>query len=380
MLGIRADANKRIYGFDLLRALAIFFVIHGHGSHLLRGTMLEGMPWFKLPHGVDIFFVISGFLIGYSFIVNSNKTGGRTELKTVLNFWKRSALRILPNYFLILAINYILVSSEYLPGNVEAFPIIRFATFTQNLYYPFYDFFWESWSLAVQQWFYVLFPFVLIIYSRFFNIKYGVLIISILMILYSIYFRYSISNIEYDRFWWDVWFRKTVASRIDCIFYGVIAAWIRFYYPKIWNRHAILAFIVGIIIFTVNTLIPREPNDIYNQLFYLSVSAICISMWFPLIDRIKSYRTKFGEAITAFSILSYALYLTNLMIIQITDKHFPEFMSDYASLKYLSFIVVSTFVSWLLYIIWENPISFYGNKLLGTRKMMYKRIREDVKV
>ena len=74
MLGIKIDYDKRIYGFDLLRAFAIFCVIHGHGRHLMTGTIFENFPWFNLPHGVGIFFVLSGFLIGYSFIVNANKT------------------------------------------------------------------------------------------------------------------------------------------------------------------------------------------------------------------------------------------------------------------------------------------------------------------
>ncbi|MCD4692674.1 MAG: acyltransferase, partial [Calditrichales bacterium] len=175
MLGIKIDYDKRIYGYDLLRAFAIFCVIHGHGSHLLGGTVLENFPWFKLPHGVDVFFVISGFLIGYSFIVNINKTNGKLALSKSLNFWKRSALRILPNYYLILAINYILVNSDISAGSTDKFGIVLFATFTQNLYYPFYDFFWESWSLAVQEWFYLLFPIFLMIFTRLFNIKSAIL-------------------------------------------------------------------------------------------------------------------------------------------------------------------------------------------------------------
>ena len=66
MLGIEVD-NKRIFGLDFLRAFAIFCVVHAHGEHLLDDSCLSFLSEVPLPHGVDIFFVISGFLIGSSF-------------------------------------------------------------------------------------------------------------------------------------------------------------------------------------------------------------------------------------------------------------------------------------------------------------------------
>ncbi len=249
MLGIKIDYEKRIYGYDLLRAFAIFCVVQGHGSHLLNGTILEDFPWFSLPHGVDIFFVISGFLIGYSFIVNINKTSGKLGIDKTFNFWKRSSLRILPNYYLFLILNYVLVNIEVLPGTTEKFSIVLFFTFTQNLVYPFYGYFWESWSLAVQEWFYLLFPLFLLAYTRYFNVKSGILVISLFFIAFSIFYRYSISDMDYDKFWWDVNFRKVVASRIDSIFYGVVAAWVRYYFPKIWNKYAFHALLIGLAIY-----------------------------------------------------------------------------------------------------------------------------------
>ncbi|MCK5343159.1 MAG: acyltransferase, partial [Candidatus Heimdallarchaeota archaeon] len=313
MFGIRIDYDKRIFGYDLLRAFAIFCVVHGHGRRLLIGTILEGFPWFSLPHGVDIFFVLSGFLIGFSFIVNINKTDGSLGFKKTLNFWKRSALRILPNYYLFLALNYILVNAEILPGTTDTFSIGLFITFTQNLFYPFYDFFWESWSLPVQEWFYLLFPLLLMVYTRFFSVKSGIIILSFLFLAISIFYRYSISHIEYDSFWWDVNYRKVVASRIDSIFFGVIAAWIRYYLPKIWNRYAIHALIAGIVLFVVMKSIPKTPNTLYLKLFYLSFSPFCIMLFFPIIDKLKNVRTVIGKVISHISILSYGMYLFNLL-------------------------------------------------------------------
>lgn len=68
MLGIVISTRQRVFGLDLLRAFAIFCVVHRHGKHLIYGTKLDWLANFSLPHGVDLFFVLSGFLIGLSVI------------------------------------------------------------------------------------------------------------------------------------------------------------------------------------------------------------------------------------------------------------------------------------------------------------------------
>jgi len=380
MIGIKIDYEKRIFGFDLLRVVAIFCVIHGHGRHLLNGTLLEKFPWINLPHGVDIFFVLSGFLIGYSFIVNANKTNNRLTFINSQNFWKRSFLRILPNYYVLLIINYIFVNEGILNGSTEKFNILLFFTFTQNLFYPFYDFFWESWSLATQVWFYLLFPVILMSFGKIFKLKYSIIIISLFFLIIPIIYRISISSLEYDSFWWDVNFRKVAISRIDCIFYGVIAAWVRFYYKELWNKYAIQSFIIGFLLFLFIVYTPKEQNLTYLNIFYLSTSPIYISLWFPLIDKLKDTKSLIGRLITHISILSYAMYLINLMVIQILDKHYADMLSSQASLKYLFYWMTTIVFSYLLYILIEWPISTYGNRLLHTTRMMYKGVAKDISI
>lgn len=218
MFGINIDYERRIFGFDLLRAFAIFCVVHGHARHLLNNTILEAFPYLPLPHGVDIFFVLSGFLICNSFLQSVSRIGNSLQKQQILAFWKRTALRILPNYYLILIVNYCLVYLGILPGRIDSVSIWKFITFTQNLWYPFYDFFWESWSLAVQIWFYLLFPILLFCLCRFMNMKRSLFVVSILFIILPMIYRVVVSGKYYDQFWWDVVFRKVVISRIDCIF------------------------------------------------------------------------------------------------------------------------------------------------------------------
>jgi len=376
MLGININYDKRIYGYDLLRAYAIFRVANGHGGHLLNGTILENFPWFVSPSGVDIFFVLSGFLIAYSFISNISKSNGNKRLSLAVNFWKRSSLRILPNYYIILLINYFLTKTNVDTAHVfEEFPVILFATFTQNLFYPFYDFFWESWSISVQEWFYLSFPLLLMGFAKCCSLKKSIVYISFIFIAVSVLYRLSIDSQHYDYFFWDINFKKVVLSRIDSIAFGMMAAWVRFYYEDIWKKYAAYSFVLGIALFISILYIPFELNTLYSNVISLSITPIAIALGFPLIDKLKNVRSIVGRFISHISILSYAIYLVNLLTNHLLNHHFNSIYTNNGIINYFIYWAVTLTASYLLYIIIEQPIVTYGNQFLHTRKMMSKRAK-----
>ena len=59
---LHPDYNTRVFGLDIMRALAIIFVVLEHGLMLEKASTT--FPWVKLINGVELFFVLSGFLIG----------------------------------------------------------------------------------------------------------------------------------------------------------------------------------------------------------------------------------------------------------------------------------------------------------------------------
>jgi hypothetical protein len=75
--------TTRNFGLDLFRALAIVLVVLSHGKFLLNGTVLENFPFVKMLDGVDLFFVLSGFLIGGILLKSSSV--GLLEEKVVAN-------------------------------------------------------------------------------------------------------------------------------------------------------------------------------------------------------------------------------------------------------------------------------------------------------
>lgn len=361
MLGIEIE-KKRIFGLDFLRAFAILCVVHAHGSHLLNGScsVLTRIP---LPHGVDMFFVISGFLIGTSFLKYSEHNGIIDSSKT-LRFYGRTALRILPNYYVIMVIYYFLVQGGIVNGNIHEFPLWRFATFTQNFATPFYNFYWESWSLSVQIWFYIMFPLILMILSKHIKVKKATLFISLFFIASSLVFRYIEAAHASDKFWWDVWMRKTVMSRFDNIYIGVIAAWIKFYYPEFWKKNSIKCLIIGIIIMIVTFIIPREMKTFYTNVIYLSIAPVAIAMWFPFATSVKESKTFIGQIISHFSILSYAMFLVNLMIVQIIDNNFADYFKQIGAEGYGIYWIVVIVASYILYIVVEKQFVKIRDKVM----------------
>lgn len=157
-LAYRAD-------IDGLRAIAILSVVIFHAEF---GFLSGGFV------GVDVFFVISGFLI--STIVLKEAAAGKFSL---LNFYKRRTLRIFPALFTVIAACFIAGWFIFPPGEYNSFASSAFATaaFYSNFYFDNNsDYFaaaaitmplLHTWSLAVEEQFYLLTPGLLLLAVRF---------------------------------------------------------------------------------------------------------------------------------------------------------------------------------------------------------------------
>ncbi len=157
--------SGRLPGLDGLRALAIIavFVFHLNASWLPGGFL-----------GVDVFFVISGFLIT-SLLLREHAKTGRIDFKA---FWTRRARRLLPALALCVVASSLVaraVSSEL----VVALPrqVLGAATFSTNWLEiasgaSYFDqtaptLFMNFWSLAVEEQFYLLWPLIAFALIRF---------------------------------------------------------------------------------------------------------------------------------------------------------------------------------------------------------------------
>ena len=115
---------KRIHGLDILRAVAIILVLYCHGISFIYNSLpstFANYTFFTSGHfGVDIFFVLSGFLIGNIILKQINQW--IESPKHIFDFVKKRWLRTLPNYFFVLLIYYLLFgSTEYFLANNKPF-------------------------------------------------------------------------------------------------------------------------------------------------------------------------------------------------------------------------------------------------------------------
>jgi peptidoglycan/LPS O-acetylase OafA/YrhL len=118
----KRSSNERVYGLDAFRAVAIILVVLGHGAQFADEIFwfLPSVPMLNGVDGVELFFVLSGFLIG-SILIKKIEKEEKFGLKSIMHFWKRRWFRTLPNYYLILFLNVLFIKLEFKNGDLDAF-------------------------------------------------------------------------------------------------------------------------------------------------------------------------------------------------------------------------------------------------------------------
>jgi peptidoglycan/LPS O-acetylase OafA/YrhL len=177
-----------IKGFDSFRAISIVFVM---ASHLGLYNLLPNNVFFKEriwrlisgTTGVNIFFTLSGFLITMILIQEFNKNG---KIK-ILNFFARRFLRLVPPlilFYLMIAIlmNFRLIHTSsigFLYSILYVYNYMPRALLTPELVH--------TWSLAIEEQFYLFLPFVLNVFKGNFK-RIGYLVFFLVSVgVFSIY-------------------------------------------------------------------------------------------------------------------------------------------------------------------------------------------------
>jgi peptidoglycan/LPS O-acetylase OafA/YrhL len=143
--------SPRVHGLDTLRALAIGLVVLHH--YVVFVSRADTFGWVGEIGwvGVDLFFALSGYLIGNQ-IFGAMRTPQGFSLG---HFYGRRLLRTLPNYYAVLALYFLMPA---LRNDLVLPPLWKFLSFTQNINLEPGTAFSHAWSLCIEEQFYLLLP------------------------------------------------------------------------------------------------------------------------------------------------------------------------------------------------------------------------------
>ena len=227
----RFTGRERQPGLDLLRALAIIVVVIYHAA--LFGFKLPGridrFGWI----GVDLFFVLSGYLIGGQLLAPLAR-GNQISLG---RFFARRVLRIMPAYFLVLAVYFLLPSWREYPDMSQ--PLWKFLLSIQNIALHGGTAFSHAWSLAVEDQFYLALPFLLLFLCR---RPRAAVIVPCLIVVGGIALRAFLAaqnpsvdgGVSFRGF--QAWIYYPTWTRLDPLVFGVVLAAIEKFRPQWWQR------------------------------------------------------------------------------------------------------------------------------------------------
>ncbi len=241
------EKSQRIAGLDLLRSIAIVAVFLSHFQSKTTVTVLKTIGHYGWC-GVDLFFVLSGYLIANQ-LFSSLKLRGDISLKSF--YWRR-ALRILPCYGVVLGIY--LVWPDFREGNWIV-PPWKFLTFTQNFNLTFSSFS-HAWSLCIEEQFYWAFPLMVLLLSSKKNAPRMAVPVVILFgmavraLVWSEVLHRGLNADTLNREYFRLIYYPTY-SRLDGLTLGIAIALVRHYVPNLWvkmGQQANALAIVGCVI------------------------------------------------------------------------------------------------------------------------------------
>lgn len=362
--------KQRIFGLDVIRATAILMVVFSHVYYLIDNSnplliSLSGLFGF---FGVELFFVLSGFLIGS--ILLKNFLSDEFSIKNIIHFLKRRWFRTLPNYYLVLIINLIIALAL-------GFPLdnwLSYFFFMQNFSNYSITIFNESWSLSIEEWAYLLVPVALFFGWKLFknNKKWGFLFISILLIVFFHLLRFGVylENDFSDMTTWNSNLKSLTIYRIDSILFGFVTAWLHMFYKEMLQKYKVYLFIISLHLFVFQFVIMNVlgfdivATPLYYKVFYFTLTSFTIFLAMPLFVYWSTSKTVFSKPIQMMSKISYSMYLLHYSIVTVLFKYSLSKLGFEISpaLIIVIYLFTTILLSYLLYKYYEKPIMDLRNK------------------
>jgi len=335
---LRIRPRGNVPTLDVLRSIAILVVFSGHFGGEFKGAhWVQALPVFFWGWtGVDLFFVLSGFLIGSQLW----KEVKRTSHIRIGRFLLRRGLRIWPLYYAFVAF----VGAEWFFGRRNA-GIWSDICFLSNYFHCQIG---GGWSLSTEEQFYILAPVSIALFSlllkpkRLWILPIGGLCLLVANRAYAVHhWTLSVADLKQKLYF-------PIATHADGLAIGLLLAWVAVFYPEIIRSARIripICFamvVLGVALYVFNRLLfsyttlglifgaaalwgiglQKTPRPLNWHGFYI-ISRLSYGMYlnhFGLLERLSALllpiRLKGGEP--AFWILYFVCVLASLAVAFVT--------------------------------------------------------------
>lgn len=320
--GIRAGTSKRLDGIDLLRGLAIFFVLMNHVNMRLRiakvpytkglpEQLVQSLVWNGQP-GVQMFFAVSGFLITS---IALRRWGPLAQIN-IREFYRLRLARIAPLLLLLLIVlsglHFAHLQNFYVAAKTGGLgrAIVAALTFHVNVlearrgYLPGS---WDIlWSLSVEEMFYLFFPLVCRMFGR------GRLFIVLLLAFVALgpFGRTVFAHGN------PVWEEYSYLGGMDAIALGcltaLLVARVRFSRPVLWTLGGLG---VPILIFSLGFSRQAYRWGLGDSGLYMTVLAVGACMFIAATTQTQWSSPRILAPLLKIGEYSYEIYLTHMFIV-----------------------------------------------------------------
>ncbi len=348
---------------DGIRGLAIILVI---SFHYWGNIPIFSFGWC----GVDLFFVLSGYLI------TSRLIALQQQKKPLKKFYVNRALRILPIYYLTLVLFYVGFNLFVKKENFHFFDFYNhnwasFAFFYQNWTFIFYkglkeNFLGHFWSLAVEEQFYLVWPFFLYTFWQkkwFFKMAFIIIILIIIMRTF-IFFQYPEWS-DYSHYYYNTFCRMDAFLIGGCLFLSQKANNVKYF---------VRLSVVSVIIIAAGIFL--TGNAAISNPFISTAGYTLIALAFAgLIYKASNNSSKLISAIFNYKWLtftgkiSYGLYIFHWLVLSTLEIRLERQLAKSWYLNYEPAHLLSLFVCLVISFIISVISYFYFELYFLKRKV-----------
>lgn len=370
MLNSKLPPKVRLHGLDHLRAFAIGFVfIYHYGRMFYAPETLTDIGKFGWT-GVDLFFVLSGYLIASNVFAGISTQGIHLRV-----FFTKRTFRIIPLYLVILLLYFFFPN---LREREALAPLWKYLTFTQNigLDVRYQGTFSHAWSLCIEEQFYLVFPLFMLILLHFKRVHQIFLSLLVLFLsgfifrLYNwIHFVSPAIASGHIIFSWYKWIYYLTICRLDGLITGVMIAAVSSFKPVFTSKiepfgNSLLA--LSILVLAAAYYVCDDEHSFSASIFGFPLVSLGYGLMVLGAISPDSILYNLKSAVTQkIADLSFAIYLSHKIVLHLCQEHAVYFQVEKDSWQMFAIgVLASVTAAYILNVVIERPFLKVRNMVL----------------